>query len=963
MKKRAFYILLALLLVMALVPVSSVQAEDPFVFSGKGYGHAIGMSQYGARGFANRGWGYEAILKHYYTGISLSSTATGGKNIRVLLADGQSSTGVSSQNAYKVVDEASGATIWANAGDSFTLVRRGDGRYAITWLTGGRTIDAGAYLGPIRFDPTNPADFGTYMSSLFSFGGKRYRGSIRAKANGSTLQVINQIDFEIYLRGIAEMPSSWPMEALKAQAVAARTYAYPKINSSGDFDIYADTRSQVYNGYEKEAEPTWGVNWVNAVTGTFSIVATYNGSPIATYYFSSSGGKTENVENVWGGTALAYLRGVDDPYSDSPYDNPGWTYSISRTALESALDVSGIREIQVGETGVSPRAKMMKIIKNDGGVATMTGTDFRSRLGSTNIKSSWFTSISSPASNGEYTPLLNLPPPSGKAKRGDVNGDGRSDVVGFYNYGGSTTSGWAFLSNGSTFVPWMMWISASGGFDPGRSRFLYGDFDGDGKEDVMALYDYGGATTGVWLFKSTGTAFAPTLWWKSGSGNFDLNRTSTLLTGDFNNDGRDEVLAFYNYGGTNTGVFLFAYNGSSFMPYPLWYSPYWDSSKMTPLVADVDGSGKDQVVAFYDYGNLTTVAWLFNVHPNFTAKPVWSSNSWNEAYAKPVPVDLNGDGRDEIVSFYDYGKTAMRIWQFTWNGTQLNHPGVIFSTPYWDLSRTRLVAGDYDGDGKGDIAAFYNYGASTSGLYLFKMGSSGILAYPAWISAPGYWDNSRTILVKNAPEPNYTPSNGGGFFYRISRLVALDAGHGGTDPGAIGNSLIEKSVNLDVMLRVRDLLLAQGYQVVTTRTTDTDVNASFTDLNGNGYYDDYDELMARVNVANNANADIYVSVHHNASDYPGPNGVMALYGPQSSEGQLLASKLTAGTSGTTGFANLGAVPRGDLYQPTHTYMPGVISEGGYLTNSGDALLLMSDAGRQLEAQGIVNGINAYYATR
>ncbi|MHB0976694.1 MAG: SpoIID/LytB domain-containing protein [Candidatus Aquicultorales bacterium] len=947
--KRTLASLLALLVLLTVVPAVPVAAEDPFVFSGKGFGHGIGMSQYGAKAYANQGWGYQAILKHYYTGIETGGKATGGQTIKVLLSESSSMTVSSGTNAFKVINEANGGVIAdAVAGSAYTVTKTGAGTYNVN--------GAGGYAGPIRFDPPG-ADQTAY---LLTVGGKRYRGSIRAKIFGSNVRAVNLVDFELYLRGIAEMPSSWPMEALKAQAVAARTYAYPKLDNPGDFDLYADTRSQVYNGYEKEGEATYGVRWVQAVTGTWingsgGVVATYGGTPISALYSSSSGGKTEHSENVWG-TYYAYLRGVNDAATDSPYDNPGWSYSIARAPLESALGVSGIREIQIGDqSGFSPRAKTVRIVKDDGTIVTMPGTDLRSRLGSTNIKSTWFTSISSPGI------ALNLPPVSGDAKRGDVDGDGKADLTAFYNYGGGTSSGWAFLSNGSGFAPWRMWLSAPGGFDAGRTKFLFGDYDGDGKEDTMGFFDYGGGTAGAWMFKSTGRSFAPSLWWRSGTGNFDLSKT-ILLSGDFNKDGRDDVLAFYNYGGTVTGAFLFAYNGNAFEPVKIWHSAYWDSSRMTPIVADTDGSGEDRVVAFYDYGNQSAAVWVFDVSPAFSAYAAWSSPSWDQKYAKPVATDLTGDGKDEILAYYDYGRTSVNVWNFPWNGGSLQHPSVIFSTPYWNLSKTRLAGGDYDGDGKGDVAAFYDYGAGTSGLYMFKMGATGLLAYPWWNSGNGNWSAANTMVVKDAPEPKFTPSPGSGFG-RVYKLIALDAGHGGTDPGAVGNGLIEKTVNLDVMLKVRDLLVSQGYQVVTTRTTDTDVNAAFSDVNGDGVYNDFDELAARVNVANNARADIYLSIHHNASEYAGSSGVMVLYGPQSGEGKVLASKIAAGMSAKTGMTNLGEIARGDLYQTTKPNMPGVISEGGYLTNSANALFLMGDSGRLLEAQGIVDGINAFYASR
>ncbi|MCL5291542.1 MAG: N-acetylmuramoyl-L-alanine amidase, partial [Actinobacteria bacterium] len=197
---------------------------------------------------------------------------------------------------------------------------------------------------------------------------------------------------------------------------------------------------------------------------------------------------------------------------------------------------------------------------------------------------------------------------------------------------------------------------------------------------------------------------------------------------------------------------------------------------------------------------------------------------------------------------------------------------------------------------------------------------------------------------------------------RTYKLVAIDPGHGGTDPGAIGlYSAVEKDINLNVALRVRSLLLAKGYQVVMTRTTDTDVNARFADVNGNGIRGEgADELQARVNVANNANADIFLSIHQNWSSNPYASGAEAFYYGNSSQGQLLATKLASGISGTLGSYNRGAASA-NFYVLLYTNMPAVLTEGGFLSNAIEALTLLSDQGQRQEAQGIVDGIDAYYA--
>ena len=108
-----------------------------------------------------------------------------------------------------------------------------------------------------------------------------------------------------------ESPASWPIEALKAQAVAARTYAITTTKGGNGFDHYPDTRSQVYGGVAAETAST-----DRAVAETRGQVVTYDGEPVITYFFSTSGGRTENVENSLGGAPQPWLRSVEDPYDD-----------------------------------------------------------------------------------------------------------------------------------------------------------------------------------------------------------------------------------------------------------------------------------------------------------------------------------------------------------------------------------------------------------------------------------------------------------------------------------------------------------------------------------------------------------------------------------------------------------------------------------------------------------------------
>jgi SpoIID/LytB domain protein len=172
----------------------------------------------------------------------------------------------------------------------------------------------------------------------------RYRGTIEvARADDGSLRLISELSFEDYVKGIAEVPRDWPMAALKAQVVAARTYAlnrYRFSEPSGDWDLCATTECQVYVGMRVEAGP-WGNRWVRAVQETAGQVLLYRGDPAITYYSSTSPGRTFDVEDVFGGEALPYLRGAEEP-DDGASPLSRWRVEMPFDDLARFLGAAGV---------------------------------------------------------------------------------------------------------------------------------------------------------------------------------------------------------------------------------------------------------------------------------------------------------------------------------------------------------------------------------------------------------------------------------------------------------------------------------------------------------------------------------------------------------------------------------------------------------------------------------------------
>ena len=195
---------------------------------------------------------------------------------------------------------------------------------------------------------------------------------------------VRAIPLETYVRGVvgAEMPASWPLAALEAQAVASRTYALTDHAGGARFDVYADTRSQLYLGTKAQTAQTDA-----AVTATAGQVVTYNGQPAITYYFASSGGETESVQNAFPGAAPEpWLVGVADPYDQGPEHS--WTVSMSFSTAAARLRglVRGsFRGVEVLRRGYSPRVVSAYVL-GSAGRTEVSGPELASRLG---LSSTW----------------------------------------------------------------------------------------------------------------------------------------------------------------------------------------------------------------------------------------------------------------------------------------------------------------------------------------------------------------------------------------------------------------------------------------------------------------------------------------------------------------------------------------------------------------------------------------------
>jgi stage II sporulation protein D len=350
------------ILVLLLAPAAA-QAAGRVVIRGAGFGHGIGLSQYGAYGYAQHGFSYSQIIRHYYRGSSLSGSSR--RTVRVLLQSGRSS--LSFRGATKIGVKS--------ASPSRTYVARPSGGTVVVSAKGGKRL--ARFTSPLKVSTARNA-IRLNGRAINGVDSGLYRGSLLITPSGSRLTAVNSIGIDDYVQGVVpgEMPSSWAREALKAQAVVARTYALATIKPGQGFDLYPDTRSQMYRGASGEAFST-----NSAVKATAGQAVTVGGRPAITYYFSTSGGKTEDVENVFfGSLARSWLKGVDDPFDDiSPRHR--WRVAFSRASLGSRVGLrESVRKVKVLSRGVSPRVIRARFYGKHRSV-TLTGPQIRSRLG------------------------------------------------------------------------------------------------------------------------------------------------------------------------------------------------------------------------------------------------------------------------------------------------------------------------------------------------------------------------------------------------------------------------------------------------------------------------------------------------------------------------------------------------------------------------------------------------------
>lgn len=682
MTKSIARITLAFALILSFA--APAMANDQVTLDGGGWGHGIGMSQYGAKALAEAGQKAEQIVQYFYTGAAVATVGTGelvghADPLRIGVAQNQLEIGFNALENPVTLCIGTDCSLTASPGEIWSI--KADGAGLCQFHKGGV---AQGLPGPCdgRITWTNQPTTKVQVPSL----SRTYaRGQIViAPAPLNKFHLLVEIGLEEYLYGLGEMPSSWHTEALKAQAIAGRTYAVQKAwvyrsltSHEARMDacachLYSSTFDQKYIGWGKESEGSngfWGEKWKAAVDATSGKALIHTASlnrAIQAFYFSSSGGATENNEDVWGGTPLPYLRSVADPGASS------WIKTMTAPAFASALGFDKVWSVTVEGKFVSGSPKSVLVTGTKAGAIvseSFTGNQLRSYLG---LRSHYVLKF-----NGL------LPPSFGEFLAGDFDGDGKDEVVAYSKDDGTW---WVFDYVDGKMVgkQWAKYSTVKG-----WAAHLAGDFDGDGKDDIASFHPGNGTW---WISKSTGTSFTISLW-------ADFSTASgwgPQLVGDFNGDGKSDIA---NYHSSNGTWWVSRSTGASFTT-SLW-TDFSTAKGWSPQIAgDFNGDGKDDIASFHPSNGTW---WVSRSNGTVFATSLWADFSTPNGWKAQLAGDFTGDGKDDIAQFHPSNGT----WWVS------KSTGSSFGTSLWaDFSTASgwgpQVVGDFDGDGKEDIAQFHD---------------------------------------------------------------------------------------------------------------------------------------------------------------------------------------------------------------------------------------------------------------
>ena len=616
---------------------------------GHGWGHGHGMSQYGALGAALAGVKWPDILAFYYQGTARTIIANPVLRVRVPRVGTGNVVQVKSTSTLRLSWTGNPGT-WASVGadsrfpaTSWRIRANGTGS-VVEYHTPGAAAGTWATYGPspsglaVFDDPTTgcgtavPAGGTSCVTAQLSTGTQvAYRGQLRGVMSGSTLVPVVALPMDDYLKSVvpSESISSWPLDTLAAQAVAARSYAeYARSHASTSalYDICDSTSCQVFSGTTVNGAPQEYSGSNAAVTASANTVLTYGGSVIFAEFSSSNGGWS-----AYGGHP--YLVARSDPYDGTPSNsNHSWDADIAVSQIQSQWpQIGAYRDLRITQrdgNGDWGGRVVSAVVEGSGGSVPVSGTQFESIFG---LNSEWFVPYN---------------PPSAPSFPRDFTSDGYADVLAV-----DAASGRLRIYPGNGVGGWKTPIVLGAGWGSLPKVFTAGAWDGDSVSDVITQTSDGS----LWLYSGTasGGLSGPR---KIGS-QWQIHDT-VFATGDFNGDGWSDLLARRASDGA---LFLYAGDGQGGFRYAQQIGSGWGAFTALFSPGDFDGDGHPDVIGRAADGTL----WLYpgNGFGGWKARRLIGTG-WNPFTTIMSPGDFDGDGHPDVLG----AKPDGTLWLYPGDG-------------------------------------------------------------------------------------------------------------------------------------------------------------------------------------------------------------------------------------------------------------------------------------------------------
>ncbi|MCW2569163.1 MAG: hypothetical protein JWN54_3260 [Mycobacterium sp.] len=592
--------------------VFPVPASGSYTVTGKGFGHGIGMSQYGAKGAATRGLSAKSITDLYYPGTVLTKQADPTIRVRLAAVDTRP-VAVAAATGLVATDGAGKRWALTASTTSWRLLWSATAKkFAVQKLTGGAYTTVYSVPGPVTVGgpATITVQFLRAKGDCKGLSTVTYAGTLRTLSDAGVQRSAADLRRDYYLRGVvpSESPASWPAAALQAQSIAARSYAAFQSGPGSWYDVWDTTSDQCWDGAAAHTASTDA-----AIAATAGQVRSYQGKPAFTQFSSSNGGYVA-------AGSQPYLVGKTDPYEQySGNPNASWTKAVTVATIRKLAGLATVTQVRitsrdgVGSWGGRVKALVVDGTTSSGAKASKSfgGNAFRIALG---LRSTYFT-LGTPAVVAAAVPPPAAPVPTvwrksnqtfypkgGTAFRQgsaasnvltvDIDGDGKVELTTFdrttarWTVQGSASFGWGMPGdipvtgdrNGDKRTDLGVYRPVNGSWQiRGNATVRWGgargdvpflrDFTGDGRADLMIFR----SATSTWHLKSGGTSS----WGRRGD---------IPVPADYNGDGKDEVAVYRPSNGT-------------------WYirgraAVVWGLPGDVPVAGDHDRDGKADLMVY-----------------------------------------------------------------------------------------------------------------------------------------------------------------------------------------------------------------------------------------------------------------------------------------------------------------------------------------------------------------------------